>query len=294
MVDVEESQDEVEMWLFSITWEGQLLTSHVFACQTPHLPRTKCQGNLMAPKEHFAKVDRTTWSTTIQLKSNCINKSPQVRTNRKLNFPPWHCPTSLHWLVALQKVTHHIPLVQLGWSNDGEDGFWRTSRLFHRDLSEGLRPRKITGFYVDPDLDMKNEYCTPMNGLLIFVITVLWVNTLQFLGSKWSMTPKATFSWREKVFFDCFFCHIFTGKGPFDEFCPRLDPGGFLWRFSFLLMPGMLRHDRLYFQHVPKGFTVFRVGFWSGQLDWIQDFHLTQNFPCLRFPTKKHPTKNPK
>lgn len=48
---------------FSITSEGQLLPSHVFACQTPHLPQTKCQGNSMAPKEPFAKVDRTTWST---------------------------------------------------------------------------------------------------------------------------------------------------------------------------------------------------------------------------------------
>lgn len=46
---------------------------------------------------------------------------------------------------------------------------------------------------------------TPMNGLFIFVITVLWVNTLQFLGWKWSMNVFVM--WELKML---------LGTGPFD------------------------------------------------------------------------------
>lgn len=179
------------MWLFSITWEGQLLPSHVFACQTPHLPQTKCQGHFMAPKEDFSKVHRTTWST-ISLKSNCINKSPQVRANKNQTSPSgFPSLPSIGWLLCKKWLTTSLLCNSDGamtekMDSEGPDDFST------RDFPEGLRPPKNDMFLFWPRhwheewvLIWLERQITPMNGLLIFIITALWVNTLQFLGSKW-------------------------------------------------------------------------------------------------------------
>ena len=218
------------------------------------------------------------------------------------NLTTWVCqtsprslsPTSLHSLVALQKVTHHIPLVQLGWSNDGEDGFWRTSRLFHQRLFlKDLGPPKNDMFFFWPR--PWHEEWVPMNGLLIFVIIVLWVNTLQFLGSKWSMTPKATFSWREEVLFDCFFLSHFHGKrtvwwilSTIAAWLADMSHSFFL-KIFVLRMLRILRHARLYLEHFPQ----FSVSVGQDNLTDFRIFVLPKASHVFVFQ-QKTPNKKPK
>ena len=158
---------------------------------------------------------------------------------------------------------------------------------------EGLRPPEKWHVFFWPR--PWHEEWVPMNGLLIFVIIVLWVNTLQFLGSKWSMTPKATFSWREEVLFDCFFLSHFHGKrtvwwilSTIAAWLADMSHSFFL-KIFVLRMLRILRHARLYLEHFPQ----FSVSVGQDNLTDFRIFVLPKASHVFVFQ-QKTPNKKPK
>lgn len=113
------------------------------------------------------------------------------------HFLPLGCsPTSLHWLVALKSDSPHPPCATRMEQ-------WRR-RWILKDLTT-----------FPPETFLK-DLGPPKNDMFLFWprycheewVAVLWVDTLQFLGSTWSMTPKAILvMWELKVL---------LGAGPFD------------------------------------------------------------------------------